>query len=286
MKFALYDDHRPGAFDPVTRRVSPLARRVDGHDADSMGWWSRLCGEIHESVVRMPAEHADSSADVVLRAPVLRPGKIVAAASNYAAHVEEMRTEVLPRNGVSAEAWLFDFDVFLKAPSSIADPDTHILIPPEIARSGAEVHHEGELALVIGRGGQRIEPASALDHVLGYTIALDVTLRGPGDRSRRKSYDTFTPIGPWITTTDEVEDWRSLVIDVRVNGVSRQHVTAGDMLHGIPELISYTSGIMRLEPGDVILTGAPPGVGAIHPGDVVEVSISQLGTLTMEVAGA
>lgn len=287
MKFVIYGDYRPGALDPVTGSVSPLARPADGDDAGSRGWWSRLCGEIHESAPsagKAPDEPAGSPAGVVLRSPVLHPGKIVAAASNYAAHVEEMRSAVLPRNDVSADPWLLDFDVFLKAPSSVADPDTRILIPPEMTRPGVEVHHEGELALVIGRGGRRIEPADALDHVLGYTIALDVTLRGPGDRSRRKSYDTFTPIGPWITTADEVGDWRSLVIDVRVNGATRQHVTAGDMLHGVPELISYASNVMRLEPGDVILTGAPPGVGEIRPGDVVEVSISQLGTLTMGVA--
>jgi 2-keto-4-pentenoate hydratase/2-oxohepta-3-ene-1,7-dioic acid hydratase in catechol pathway len=121
--------------------------------------------------------------------------------------------------------------------------------------------------------------------VLGYTIGLDMTARGDGDRSRRKSYDTFTPLGPWIVTADEVGDPHTLEITLTLGGRVRQHVNSGDMVHKIPEILAYASGIMRLEPGDVILTGAPPGVGPVQAGDVMETSISHIGGMRVPVLG-
>ena len=135
---------------------------------------------------------------------MLNPGKIVATASNYGEHVDEMREVVLERVAGRVDEWLLDFDVFLKSTSSIAGPGDVITLPAGPVREGREIHHECELALVIGTGGSRIDPSRALEHVLGYTIALDMTVRGDGDRSRRKSYDTFTPIGPWLVTRDEI----------------------------------------------------------------------------------
>ncbi|HEY8475254.1 MAG TPA: fumarylacetoacetate hydrolase family protein, partial [Chloroflexota bacterium] len=118
-----------------------------------------------------------------------------------------------------------------------------------------------------------------LNHVLGYTITLDITLRGQGDRSRRKSYDTFTPIGPWIVTSEEVGDPHTLDIRLTVGGALRQSVNTVDMKMKIPQIVAYASSIMRLDPGDVVLTGAPPGVGAITAGDVMDVEISRIGRM-------
>jgi 2-keto-4-pentenoate hydratase/2-oxohepta-3-ene-1,7-dioic acid hydratase in catechol pathway len=122
-----------------------------------------------------------------------------------------------------------------------------------------------------------------MDHVLGYTIGIDVTMRGKGDRSRRKSYDTFTPIGPWLTTADEVSNPHDIDINLRVGGKSRQAVNTSELIRNIPEIIAYASRVMRLEPGDLIMTGAPPGVGPIRPGDAMDVVMTGLGRMTIPV---
>jgi len=229
------------------------------------------------------AARAIPLSSVRLRPPVLNPSKIVATASNYGEHVAEMREAVLARVAGRVEAWLLDFDVFLKAPSSVIGPGAEVVLPPAALDQGKEVHHESELALVIGRGGAGIPEAEALDHVLGYLVGLDMTVRGDGDRSRRKSYDTFTPLGPWLTTADEVADPQALDIRLEVGGALRQKANTADMLVPIAGIVAYASSVMRLEPGDVILTGAPPGVGEVHAGDRIEASISGLGTLRVDV---
>lgn len=281
MRLAVYDDYRPGVVDPVAGLVTPVTTSSTPHDPDPLGasWWVRLCrdGTVEEAGEPRPLD------EVSLRAPVLGPGKVVACASNYAAHVAEMRDDVLPRAGVTGDAWLLDFDVFLKAPSSVVGPRDQIVLPEQVLREGKEVHHEAELALVVGRGGRHIPERDALDHVFGYTIALDITVRGTGDRSRRKSYPSFTPLGPWLTTADEVGDWRELGIELSVNGDVRQQVSCAEMLVSVPGIVAYASQVMTLEPGDVILTGAPPGVGPIAVGDVVDVSIGGLGSLELPV---
>jgi len=150
-----------------------------------------------------------------------------------------------------------------------------------------EIHHESELAFVIGRGGKDIPVERALDHVLGYTILIDVTVRGEGDRSRRKSYDTFTPIGPYLVTADEIGDPHALRIELWVNDQKRQDVNSGEMLVKIPEMIAYASRVMTLCPGDVFTTGSPAGVGQIHDGDTLVTQISKIGRMTNFVqAGA
>jgi 2-keto-4-pentenoate hydratase/2-oxohepta-3-ene-1,7-dioic acid hydratase in catechol pathway len=177
------------------------------------------------------------------------------------------------------------FDVFLKAPSSLSGPADEIVPPAEVVAAGQEVHHESELVVVVGAGGRDIPEESALHHVAGYTIGLDITVRGEGDRSRRKSYDTFSPVGPWVTTADEAGDPGDLDIHLEVNGIERQHVSTSTMITKVPAIVAYASSVMTLVPGDLIFTGAPSGVGPIHPGDVVDVRISRLGSMRVRVAG-
>jgi 2-keto-4-pentenoate hydratase/2-oxohepta-3-ene-1,7-dioic acid hydratase in catechol pathway len=182
------------------------------------------------------------------------------------------------------EDWMMNFDVFLKAPSAISGPGEDIVLPREVLDAGQEVHHESELVVVIGAGGKDIPPDEAAGHILGYTAGLDITVRGPADRSRRKSYDTFAPLGPWITTADEAGDPEGLVIDLVRNGVDhRQHSRTRDMITPVPAIVSYASRMMTLVPGDLIFTGAPPGVGPIHAGDVLETRISRIGSMTIGV---
>ncbi|NJP94850.1 fumarylacetoacetate hydrolase family protein [Nonomuraea sp. FMUSA5-5] len=291
MRLAIFDDWRLGLVGAGGDTIRDVTAAVpDRRDADphGAGWWLRLCRDL--SALR-PAlaeaarqAHARPLREVRLRAPVLNPGKIIACASNYAAHVAEMRDVVLPRHASAPPSWLLDFDVFLKAPSSISGPADPIVLPALAA--GREIHHESELTLVIGRGGRDIGEDAALSHVLGYLIGLDITERGDGDRSRRKSHDTFTPLGPWLTTADEVGDPQSLDIELRVGDAVRQKVSAGDMVTPVARIVSHASALMTLHPGDVIMTGAPPGVGPIVAGDLVSVSISRLGHMSIPVRGA
>jgi 2-keto-4-pentenoate hydratase/2-oxohepta-3-ene-1,7-dioic acid hydratase in catechol pathway len=136
---------------------------------------------------------------------------------------------------------------------------------------------------VIGAGGKDISEQRALEHVFGYTIGLDITVRSAADRSRRKSHDTFSPLGPWVTTAKEVGDPAALEIELECNGELRQKTATSDMITAVPTIVSYASRMMTLLPGDVLFTGAPPGVGPIAPGDILDTRISRLGQMRMPV---
>ena len=258
------------------------------HDADPLtaGWWRRLCLDLELAAPALTAASVDPAAprtalrDARLLAPAVNPSKIVAAASNYREHVAEMH-QVQERTLGRVEPWMMDFDVFLKAPSSIAGPRDDIVLPPD--QRGNEIHHEAELVAIVGAGGKDIPAEEALDRVAGYTIGLDITVRSKADRSRRKSYDTFSPLGPWLVTRDEAGDPADMVIELERNGVTRQRVATRDMLVPVQEIVAYASRIMTLLPGDVIFTGAPPGVGPIEPGDSLRCRISRLGELEVGV---
>jgi 2-keto-4-pentenoate hydratase/2-oxohepta-3-ene-1,7-dioic acid hydratase in catechol pathway len=289
MRLALFDDWRLGAVDPKAGTVTDITHVLPyPHTTDQLGagWWRQLCRD-YDTLAPHLAEAARQAparplSHVRLRAPVLNPGKIIACASNYPEHVVEIRESVMARQ-VQGARWLLDFDVFLKAPTSISGPSEPVLLPAGPLEAGHPIHHESELTLVIGRGGRDIDEAAALSHVFGYLIGLDMTERGDGDRSRRKSYDTFTPLGPWLTTAQEIPDPQSLDIELRVDGTVRQKVSTNDMITPITKIISYASHIMALEPGDLIMTGAPPGVGPVHAGDTIDVIISQLGRMRLSV---
>lgn len=289
MKLAIFDDYRLGAVSDDETSITDVTGALPWpHDPDPLGagWWVRLCRDFDDLRGRLESAARDGErtalTSVRLRASALNPSKIVAAASNYASHVEEMQS-VVARTGTDSSAWLLEFDVFLKAPSSIVGPDEPVLLPRHEVEAGKEIHHESELTIVMGRGGSNIPEERALEQVLGYTIGLDMTVRGAGDRSRRKSHDTFTPLGPWVTTADEVGDAQALEITLQVGATMRQDVNTRDMTVKIPGIIAYASRIMRLNPGDVILTGAPPGVGQVNDGDVMETRISRLGSMRTPV---
>ncbi|GAB3365338.1 fumarylacetoacetate hydrolase family protein [Modestobacter lapidis] len=258
------------------------------HDPDPVtaGWWRALCRDfellrpvLEKAVAEGPAV---SLGEVSLRAPVLSPSKIVAAASNYGEHVAEMHG-VQERTLGRVEAWMMEFDVFLKAPSSIVGPGAAVVLPDEVVARGFEVHHESELVIVIGAGGRDIPLESAMEHVLGFTAGLDITVRSPADRSKRKSYDSFSPLGPWIVTRDEAGDGGDLDILLTSGGQVRQSVNTADLLTPVPQIVAYASSIMTLNPGDVLFTGAPPGVGPITAGETLEMTISRIGAMTVTV---
>jgi 2-keto-4-pentenoate hydratase/2-oxohepta-3-ene-1,7-dioic acid hydratase in catechol pathway len=211
-------------------------------------------------------------ADVVLRAPVPDPTKVVAAPVNYRDHRREMELTV----DVS------DLAVFLKAPSSVIAHGGVVELP----YSDRRVDQEGELAAVIGRRAHNITEQEALSHVVGYTGCLDITMRGKEDRSTRKSFDTFTPVGPWVVTADEIADPAELRMQCWVNETLRQDTSIGDLIFDVPTLVAYASSVMTLEPGDVIATGTPAGVGVVGDGDTITVEISRVGRLRVSVSAA
>jgi 2-keto-4-pentenoate hydratase/2-oxohepta-3-ene-1,7-dioic acid hydratase in catechol pathway len=206
--------------------------------------------------------------EVRLLSPVV-PGKIVCVGRNYADHAKEMGND-LPKEPI----------LFIKPPSAVVGPEDSIELPPESER----VDHEGELAIVIGKRGRRIAASAWRDHVLGFTCANDVTARDLQKRdiqfTRGKSFDTFAPLGPWIETDLDVAD---LSISTRVGGVVRQDGRASQMIFPPAELVAFISAVMTLEPGDVILTGTPAGVGPLQSGDLVEVEIGGIGVLRNHV---
>ena len=209
-------------------------------------------------------------AELSWRAPLPRPGKVMGAPANYYEHVDEMPDAHT----------ILDWGMFLKASSSVTGPGTDVRLPYLDKRTD----QEGELGVVIGRTARDVGVAEALDHVFGYTCVLDITVRSTEDRSTRKSFDTFTPLGPWVTTADEVGDPGDLHLRCWVNDELRQDVATKKMIFGVPELVAYASSVMTLWPGDVIATGTPAGVGPLHHGDTVAVEIERVGRLQVGVS--
>lgn len=284
MRLAIFDDHRLGVVDPAGAIVD-VTGVVPGHDGDPFGagWWVRLVRDLDELRPRLEEAAAAGQArpveEVRLRSPALNPGKVVAAACNYREHRDEV-AGIYPRLGQATElSWLLKFGVFLKAPTSLVGDGDAVCIPALVLADKTEVHHESELAVIVGRTCRDVQERDALAHVAGYTIGLDITVRADGDRSHRKSFDTFTPLGPWLVTTDEIADPQRLRIRLEVDGEVRQDVSTADMEQGVATIIAYASRAMTLESGDVVLTGAPPGVGPLWPGDTLVTTIEGIGTL-------
>jgi 2-keto-4-pentenoate hydratase/2-oxohepta-3-ene-1,7-dioic acid hydratase in catechol pathway len=219
-------------------------------------------------------------ADLALLAPLANPSKILAVGLNYADHARE--------SGVAApEAPVF----FAKLPNTLTGPGEPIVFR---AADSTQVDYEAELAVVIGRRARDVPVADALDVVLGYTAANDVSARDAqftdGQWIRGKSFDTFCPLGPQIVTVDEIGDVQTLRIVCRLNGKTLQDGTTKEMIHGVAAIVSYASRFLTLEPGDLLLTGTPPGVGFartpavfLQDGDTVEVEIEGLGVLRNHV---
>jgi 2-keto-4-pentenoate hydratase/2-oxohepta-3-ene-1,7-dioic acid hydratase in catechol pathway len=170
---------------------------------------------------------------------------------------------------------------FVKASSSIVGPDEAISLP----RIDRRFDHEAEIGVVIGASARDVRREDARAHIFGYVPLLDITMRGPEDRSFRKSFDTFTPIGPAIVTADEVRDDADVDFDLTVNGQLRQRANSRDLIFDIPRLIELYSSAMTLRAGDIIATGTPEGVGELHPGDEIVLTIDGIGRLTMPVVG-
>jgi 2,4-didehydro-3-deoxy-L-rhamnonate hydrolase len=220
-------------------------------------------------------------ATVDLLSPIANPGKIVAAPVNYKKHLEEARADAAIHHQKQVEE-IQKIGLFLKASSSVVGASEGIAVRHPDRRTD----HEIELAVVIGKRADRVDAARAFDHVAGYCIGFDITVRGPEERSLRKSIDGYAVLGPWFVTADEVTDPAALDLELKVNGETRQRANTRDLIIPIPELIAFASSFYTLMPGDVLLTGTPEGVGPIQPGDVLDATISGIGAMPVHLRAA
>ena len=279
MKLALFDAGE-GPRTGVVADDAIAETGVGGSMIDLISRWTELKGDIEKNS-RSAGRRPLSS--VRLLAPVPRPGKIFAIGLNYADHIAESKVETPPH-----QVW------FTKAVTSVNAP----FAPIEIASTGPFVDYEVELVAVIGKGGRNIAKSDAAAHVFGYCVGNDVTERFWQHRTPQwslgKSFDTHAPIGPWITTADEAGDPHTLGLRCFVNGEQRQNSNTAHLVFNIWDQIEHLSQAMTLEPGDLIFTGTPGGIGAamdprqfLKVGDIVRCEIDRLGAIeaTM-VAGA
>ena len=220
-------------------------------------------------------------AAVSLLSPVANPGKLVAAPVNYQKHLDEVRANADIHHNRPI-ATIQNAGLFLKATSSVTGAGEGVALRKLDRRSD----HEVELAFVIGRRASGVARADALAYVAGYCIGLDITIRGPEERSLRKSVDSYSVLGPWLVTADELKNPGDLDIHLSVNGEIRQQSNTRDLILGVPELIEFASSFYTLHPGDVIFTGTPEGVGPIQPGDHITASIESIGTMHVAVRAA
>lgn len=283
MRFCLFDDNRLGVIrgdlvhdvTEVLGGLPPLGWPIPPGD-HFFNHFDRLRPAMEAVADRVPGR---PMVGLRLRSPVANPGKIIAAPVNYALHLDESRADAQINFGSQIKT-IHEYGVFLKATSSLIGAGDAVVVDWDDRRTD----HEIELALVIGKPGFRIPEDRALDHVAGYMIGLDMTIRGTEDRSYRKSLDTFTVLGPHVVTADELGDPGALDFEIKVNGQTRQRSNTALLILNVPQLIAYASKAYTLYPGDVILTGTPEGVAPVKPGDVMHAWIDRVGQMSVRVA--
>ncbi len=235
---------------------------------------------LREALRREAANASPIALDsVALLSPIANPGKLVAAPVNYASHIAEATADAatFPKEQLRR---IQETGLFLKANSSMCGASEGI----RLALPDRRTDHEIELAVVIGETASQVALRDAMSHVAGYCIGLDITLRGTEERSIRKSCDTYSVLGPWLTTPDEIADIGQLDLELSVNGELRQRANTRDLVLSVPQLIVFASSFYTLRPGDVIFTGTPSGVGPIRAGDTVNATITGLGQLVVKVS--
>jgi 2,4-diketo-3-deoxy-L-fuconate hydrolase len=284
MRLCRFDNNRLGLV--LQDRVVDVTDALDGLDACAAGphvdaviaALPQLRPRIEAAAATAPSHPLSA---IRLLSPVASPGKIVAAPVNYAKHLDEVLASDELHHGQRIEE-IHRVGLFLKAPSSLVGPSDSVRVRFPDRRTD----HEVELAAVIGRTADRVTKEDALDYVAGYSIGLDITLRGPEERSFRKSIDTYTVLGPWMVTADEFGPPIDRQLRLAVNGEPRQEANTRNLLLSVADLIAWASSFYTLHPGDILLTGTPEGVGPIRPGDVMDASIEGIGAIRIAVEAA
>jgi 2-keto-4-pentenoate hydratase/2-oxohepta-3-ene-1,7-dioic acid hydratase in catechol pathway len=229
----------------------------------------------------LPGAQSRPVEEVRMLSPIANPGKVIGAPVNYKKHLEEARADA----GIHHQNQIHEIQrigLFLKATSSVVGPSEGITIRHPDRRND----HEAELVVVIGKSGIGISRADAWKHIAGYSIGLDMTTRGPEERSLRKSIDSYTVLGPWFVTADEVPDPENLDFWLTVNDEPRQKANTRDLILTIPELIEFASSFYSLHPGDLIYTGTPEGVASVQAGDRIVTEIQGIGRMEVSVRSA
>ena len=274
MNICRFDDNRTGIVRGQT--VHDLTRFIGASDAEPVLVALEKVKSVSErDLAAMPTLPL---ASVKLLSPIRRPGKILAAPDNYRAHSAEMQADTGASFG-RVPTSLDKAGLFLKAPSSLVGSSAGVTRRFPERRTDYEV----ELVAIIGQAASDIAPERALDIVAGYAIGLDITVRGTEDRSFRKSLDTYTVVGPWMTGAEDIPDPQALTMSLRVNGERKQHTLLDDMITDVRGLIAYVSTFGTLLPGDMIFTGTPSGVGPIKGGDVLLAEIDGIGSMQVDV---
>ena len=284
MKIASFDDLRVGIVEDqqVFDMTAVLPAFLDQLPRQRVNWliahWDEMAAVFADPARRGAARPLQ---DVGLLAPNPAPQHVFAAPANYRKHIGELGARTVTKAGRSAREQGF----FLKAPGSLSGAGQPILLPRGSSR---RFDHESELAVVIGRAARNVPREEAMAYVFGYACLIDATMRiEPGvaeeERSMRKSFETFTPMGPFIVTADAVTDPGALANRLWVNGELRQQANTSEMIVGIAELIELVSSVLPLQPGDVIASGTPEGVGPFAPGDQVRIEIESIGSMTLAV---
>jgi 2-keto-4-pentenoate hydratase/2-oxohepta-3-ene-1,7-dioic acid hydratase in catechol pathway len=285
MKICRYDDDRLGivigdnvhdvtAAQTEIRTATPYTAKADPVIAALPAWRERL----EKMAKDAPGKPLSQ---VKLLSPVARPPKILAAPTNYSKHIQEMQhfRDTVP------DLARFNPDIqkagiFLKSNTSLVGPSEGIPMRFPDRRND----HEAEIVIVIGKQGSDIPRDKALEYIACYGLGLDMTARGPEDRSFRKSIDGYSVLGPWLVTADEIPDPANIPFALTVNGEKRQDSNTSFLIYDIPRLIEFASSFYTLYPGDIYYTGTPEGVGPVKPGDWISLtSLPQLGELKIQV---
>ena len=290
MKICQYGEHEAGAVEG--ERVYPIGAALvaAGHLRQGYTMQEAIDTLANRPAAMQCARHALDGrslplASVTLLAPIENPPSIWAAAANYNAHAAEMRVASggPDRTALTKDDLMAEF--FLKPSSSIIGPGGTVVLP----KISKDVDYEAELCAVIGRKARRVSEAQALEYVFGYTICWDISQRDPWGRNRqntrniRKGFDSFTALGPWIVTRDELPEPQDVRIEVELNGGKAMTAHTADMICGLREHIRFLSGILTLRPGDLITTGTPAGVAKLAPGDRLTGRIERIGEMTLKV---
>jgi 2-keto-4-pentenoate hydratase/2-oxohepta-3-ene-1,7-dioic acid hydratase in catechol pathway len=279
MKLATFNDNRLGVVTGDSIVDISAAVGVDPASWPPVGMvgligaFDRLKPAIEAAVEAGPRLPLSS---VTLQCPIAWPSKIVAYHVNFDIDISKNRLAAGAVKAAPGKGPGF----FLKAPSALSGPSDTIVLPD---MPGREIIHECELGIILGRGGREISRETAMDHVFGYTCLVDMVALGQEERVMRKGFDTFCPVGPWIATVDEIPDPRELEMELSVNGEVRQQAKLSELLLDIPGMIALASSIMTLEPGDIIASGTPPGVGLLVGGDRLRISIPRIGEMNLDV---
>jgi 2-keto-4-pentenoate hydratase/2-oxohepta-3-ene-1,7-dioic acid hydratase in catechol pathway len=216
--------------------------------------------------------------NIKLLSPIANPGKIIGAPVNYQKHLDEARTDTGIHHNKEV-AVIHRAGVFLKATSSLVGAGEGIAL----RKLDRRTDHEVELAFVIGKRAHNVSSKDALGYIAGYAICLDITVRGSEERSLRKSIDTYTVLGPWLVTADEIPEPGQLDLKISVNGEVRQSSNTRNLIMNIPDLIEFASSFYTLHPGDIVTTGTPEGVSPLSPGDLIVASVEKIGSMEVRV---